>query len=71
MTEEMNTVETTEKELSELLQIRRAKLDELRALGIDPFGKNMTAQQVPGTFWLSMTDKQKRNWTSWLWKSAL
>lgn len=25
-------------ELSELLQIRRAKLDELRALGIDPFG---------------------------------
>ncbi|WP_144024463.1 lysine--tRNA ligase [Paenibacillus borealis] len=39
MTEEMNTVETTEKELSELLQIRRAKLDELRALGIDPFGK--------------------------------
>lgn len=39
MTEEMNTVEPTENELSELLQIRRAKLDELRALGIDPFGK--------------------------------
>ncbi|CAH1225596.1 Lysine--tRNA ligase [Paenibacillus auburnensis] len=39
MTEELNTVESTEKELSELLQIRRAKLDELRALGIDPFGK--------------------------------
>lgn len=26
-------------ELSELLQIRRAKLDELRSLGIDPFGR--------------------------------
>ncbi|CAM4487266.1 lysine--tRNA ligase [Paenibacillus tarimensis] len=26
-------------ELSELLQIRRNKLDELRALGVDPFGK--------------------------------
>ncbi|MDP4099212.1 lysine--tRNA ligase [Paenibacillus sp. P96] len=26
-------------ELSELLQIRRAKLDELRALGMDPFGR--------------------------------
>lgn len=39
MTEEMNTVENTENELSELLTIRRGKLDELRALGIDPFGK--------------------------------
>src|SRR5689334_4044571 len=39
MTEELNTVENTENELSELLRIRRAKLDELRALGIDPFGK--------------------------------
>jgi lysyl-tRNA synthetase class 2 len=28
-----------EQELSELLQIRRNKLDELRGLGIDPFGK--------------------------------
>jgi lysyl-tRNA synthetase, class II len=39
MTEEMNNVENAENELSELLQIRRAKLDELRGLGIDPFGK--------------------------------
>jgi lysyl-tRNA synthetase class 2 len=30
--------ETEEQELSELLQIRRDKLDELRALGVDPFG---------------------------------
>jgi len=28
-----------EEELSELLQIRRGKLDELRALGVDPFGR--------------------------------
>jgi lysyl-tRNA synthetase, class II len=39
MTEEMNNADNQEKELSELLQIRRAKLDELRGLGIDPFGK--------------------------------
>ncbi|MEK5251937.1 lysine--tRNA ligase [Paenibacillus sp. FSL F4-0125] len=39
MTEEINNVENAENELSELLQIRRAKLDELRGLGIDPFGK--------------------------------
>ncbi|MFP4978625.1 lysine--tRNA ligase [Paenibacillus sp. CN-4] len=31
-------VTNQENELSELLQIRRAKLDELRVLGIDPFG---------------------------------
>lgn len=30
--------QTQEQELSELLQIRRDKLDELRTLGIDPFG---------------------------------
>ncbi|MFS0725031.1 lysine--tRNA ligase [Paenibacillus sp. 1P07SE] len=30
---------TQEQELSELLQIRRDKLDELRKLGVDPFGK--------------------------------
>ncbi|MEF2247586.1 lysine--tRNA ligase [Paenibacillus sp. IITD108] len=36
----MNVVEhdNNEQELSELLQIRRDKLDELRALGVDPFG---------------------------------
>ncbi|AWP30257.1 lysyl-tRNA synthetase [Paenibacillus vortex V453] len=37
MTEEINNQEQ-EQELSELLQIRRNKLDELRKLGIDPFG---------------------------------
>ncbi|MFC0216090.1 lysine--tRNA ligase [Paenibacillus chartarius] len=31
--------ETESKELSELLQIRRDKLDELRGLGVDPFGQ--------------------------------
>lgn len=37
---EMKALEqdVNEHELSELLQIRRAKLDELRALGVDPFG---------------------------------
>lgn len=37
MTEQMQQAET-EEQLSELLQIRRNKLDELRELGIDPFG---------------------------------
>ncbi|MBN3524377.1 lysine--tRNA ligase [Paenibacillus apiarius] len=35
----MTDVVNQETELSELLQIRRNKLDELRKLGIDPFGK--------------------------------
>ncbi|MEK4460299.1 MULTISPECIES: lysine--tRNA ligase [unclassified Paenibacillus] len=41
MSDETTNQETQEnrEELSELLQIRRAKLDELRALGIDPFGR--------------------------------
>ncbi|WP_136607593.1 lysine--tRNA ligase [Paenibacillus dokdonensis] len=38
MSEEVNNHEQ-ELELSEMLQIRRGKLDELRSLGIDPFGK--------------------------------
>lgn len=37
MTEQLQQAET-EEQLSELLKIRRHKLDELRALGIDPFG---------------------------------
>lgn len=49
MTEEMNNVENAENELSELLQIRRAKLDELRGLGIDPFGKSMSVQLTLAT----------------------
>ncbi|KAA9003631.1 lysine--tRNA ligase [Paenibacillus spiritus] len=40
MNEQMNNSQVQpEEELSELLRIRRGKLDELRALGIDPFGK--------------------------------
>ncbi|CAM3100481.1 lysine--tRNA ligase [Paenibacillus sediminis] len=40
MKEEMNEEQLNqETELNELLVIRRNKLDELRALGIDPFGK--------------------------------
>ncbi|MWV47542.1 lysine--tRNA ligase [Paenibacillus sp. HJL G12] len=38
MSEEVNNHEQ-EIELSEMLKIRRGKLDELRSLGIDPFGK--------------------------------
>lgn len=38
MSEEINN-NNQENELSEMLQIRRGKLDELRELGIDPFGK--------------------------------
>ncbi|BFH65869.1 lysine--tRNA ligase [Paenibacillus azoreducens] len=38
MSEEVNNHEQ-ETELSEMLQIRRGKLDELRNMGIDPFGK--------------------------------
>ncbi|GAK43100.1 lysine--tRNA ligase [Paenibacillus urinalis] len=37
-----------EVELSELLQIRRAKLDELRGLGIDPFGKKYVRNSEAG-----------------------
>lgn len=39
MSEEIGNTTGTESELSELLRIRRGKLDELRDLGIDPFGK--------------------------------
>ncbi|MBY9082531.1 lysine--tRNA ligase [Paenibacillus sp. HN-1] len=39
MSEEIGNSTGTESELSELLKVRRAKLDELRSLGIDPFGK--------------------------------
>ncbi|WP_199624100.1 lysine--tRNA ligase [Paenibacillus alkalitolerans] len=37
-----------EQELSELLQIRRDKLDELRELGIDPFGKKFERTHQAG-----------------------
>lgn len=45
---------TQEQELSELLQIRRDKLDELRGLGIDPFGgkfeRSHHAKQILETY---------------------
>ncbi|WP_055105517.1 lysine--tRNA ligase [Paenibacillus ihumii] len=47
MSEEHNTQEQ-EIEISELLQIRRDKLDELRGLGIDPFGKKYERTHMAG-----------------------
>lgn len=47
MTDEVLNQET---ELSELLQIRRDKLDELRNLGIDPFGKSTYVPRKPVLF---------------------
>lgn len=46
MSEELNNQETVE--VSELLQIRRDKLDELRGLGIDPFGKKYERTAMAG-----------------------
>ncbi|WHX49206.1 lysine--tRNA ligase [Paenibacillus woosongensis] len=47
MSEEHNTQEQ-EVEISELLQIRRDKLDELWNLGIDPFGKKYVRTHMAG-----------------------
>lgn len=47
MSEEISNQAGTESELSELLQIRRGKLDELRGLGIDPFGKSTSVRIMP------------------------
>lgn len=46
MSEELNNQEVVE--VSELLQIRREKLDELRRLGIDPFGKKYERTHMAG-----------------------
>lgn len=46
MSEEINNQEAME--VSELLQIRRDKLDELRGLGIDPFGKKYERTHMAG-----------------------
>lgn len=50
----MTDVVNQEMELSELLQIRRGKLDELRELGIDPFGakfeRSHSAKEVLDTY---------------------
>lgn len=49
-TKEMNTMSQEGIELNELLQIRRQKLDELRQLGMDPFGhkydRSHSAQEI-------------------------
>ncbi|WP_211749430.1 lysine--tRNA ligase [Paenibacillus sp. Marseille-Q4541] len=52
-------VVSTEQELSELLQIRRAKLDELRALGIDPFGKKYERTDEAGNVLKQYNDLTK------------
>ena len=52
-------VVSTEQELSELLQIRRAKLDELRALGIDPFGKKYERTDEAGNILKQYNDLTK------------
>jgi lysyl-tRNA synthetase class 2 len=44
------------KELSELLQIRRNKLDELRALGIDPFGTKFNRTHQAGDILAQYSD---------------
>jgi lysyl-tRNA synthetase class 2 len=44
------------KELSELLQIRRNKLDELRALGIDPFGTKFKRTHQAGDILAQYSD---------------
>lgn len=46
MSEEQNNQEVVE--LSELLQVRRDKLDELRGLGIDPFGNKYERTAMAG-----------------------
>ncbi|WP_334075513.1 MULTISPECIES: lysine--tRNA ligase [Paenibacillus] len=46
MSEEQNNQEVVE--VSELLRIRREKLDELRGLGIDPFGKKYERDAMAG-----------------------
>lgn len=46
-------------ELSELLQIRRNKLDELRALGIDPFGTKFNRTHEAGDILAQYADLSK------------
>ncbi|SDS76916.1 lysyl-tRNA synthetase, class II [Paenibacillaceae bacterium GAS479] len=48
MNQDNGTLEAQEQDLSELLQIRRAKLDELRDLGVDPFGSKFQRSSNAG-----------------------
>ncbi|GIP50815.1 lysine--tRNA ligase [Paenibacillus sp. DXFW5] len=64
MSEEINNQEAME--VSELLQIRRDKLDELRGLGIDPFGKKYERTHMAGDILqqydeLSKEDLEEKN----------
>ncbi|MBU7320900.1 lysine--tRNA ligase [Paenibacillus oleatilyticus] len=50
---------TVELELNELLQIRRNKLDELRGLGVDPFGQKFERTHHAGDIFKAYEDKSK------------
>lgn len=50
---------TVELELNELLQIRRNKLDELRGMGIDPFGQKYERTHHAGDILKAYEDKTK------------
>ncbi|CAG7649872.1 Lysine--tRNA ligase [Paenibacillus solanacearum] len=50
---------SVELELNELLQIRRAKLDELRSLGIDPFGQKFERTHRAAEIAKAYEDKSK------------
>lgn len=50
---------TVELELNELLQIRRNKLDELRGMGIDPFGQKYERTHHAGEILKAYEDKTK------------
>ncbi|MDO3681764.1 lysine--tRNA ligase [Paenibacillus ehimensis] len=52
---------TVELELNELLQIRRNKLDELRGLGIDPFGQKFERTHHAGDIFKAYEDKSKED----------
>jgi lysyl-tRNA synthetase class 2 len=52
---------TVEQELNELLQIRREKLDELRGLGIDPFGKKYEVTHHAGDLFKTHDEQSKED----------
>ena len=65
-------IELKSNELSELLQIRRDKLDELRGLGIDPFGgkyrTHASSQAHSGRVY---EDKPRKSWRASTSKSVM
>lgn len=68
MTEELNNVETTENELSELLKIRRGSWTSSAPSGLTRSARNMTVPLLRAIFWPNMTDKPRKSWTSWPWR---